>query len=58
MALKWPADWIIINIEGGADWLRICKTKFFFLGCGMIKFWYGIYMVLVKPTHKPVVTKD
>ena len=41
MALKWPADWNIINIEGGADWLRICKTKYFFWGCGMIKFWYG-----------------
>ena len=44
MALKWPADWIIINIGGGADWLRICKTKYFFLGCGMIKFWYGIHL--------------
>jgi hypothetical protein len=35
MALKWPADWIIINIEGGADWLRICKTKCFFWGAGL-----------------------
>jgi len=42
MALKWPADWIIINIEGVADWLRNCKTKYFFLGCGMIKFLYGM----------------
>jgi len=22
--------------------LRINKTKYFFLGCGMIKFWYGM----------------
>jgi hypothetical protein len=34
-----------MNIEGGADWLRICKTKFFFLGCGMIKFWYGTQLI-------------
>ena len=29
-------DRIIIIIERGADLVRICKTKCFFLGCGIL----------------------
>jgi hypothetical protein len=42
LALRICADRGIIFIERGADWVRNCRTKYFFLGCGMINSLYGI----------------
>jgi len=42
LPLRICADFTIINIERGADWVRICKNNKFFWGCGLINFLYGI----------------